>query len=113
LRGTKRNPGSISRLADIPRVALRFTRATHLSDDDGALRLHLREPVIQGIARAAHGADRVLFATGIEQFAQTADVDVDGAFVDIDVAAPDAVEQLLTAEDAAGMLEEKLQQAIL
>src|SRR5439155_26182487 len=28
------------------------------------------------------------------------------------VAAPDAVEQLLAAEDAAGMLEEKLEQAI-
>src|SRR5437588_576495 len=79
----------------------------------GALRLHLREPVIQRIARAAHGADRVLLAAWIEQLAQAADVDVDGAFVDIDVAAPDAVEQLLAAEHAAGMLEEKLQQAIL
>src|SRR5438067_3491623 len=85
-------------------------------DDDGVfatLRLYLREPVIQCIARAAHGADRVLFAAGIEQFAQAADVHVYGALVDIDVAAPDAVEQLLATEDAAGMLQEKLQQAIL
>src|SRR2546423_5724172 len=82
------------------------------NDDDGALRLRLREPIIQRIAGAAHGADRVLLAAGIEQFAQASDMDVDGALIDIDVAAPDAVEQLLAAEDAAGMLEEKFQQAI-
>src|SRR5206468_11606910 len=81
-------------------------------DDDGALRLHLREPVIQRISRAAHGADRVLFAAGVEQLAQAADMDVDGALVDIDVAAPDAVEQLLAREHAAGMLQEELQQAV-
>src|SRR5256885_8169387 len=82
------------------------------ADGDGALRLRLREPIIQRIAGAAHGADRVLLAAGIEQFAQASDMDVDGALIDIDVAAPDAVEQLLAAEDAAGMLEEKFQQAI-
>jgi hypothetical protein len=38
-------------------------------------------------------------------------VHVHGALVDIDVAAPDAVEQLLAAEYPAGMLQEKLQQA--
>src|SRR6266540_6107885 len=78
-----------------------------------ALRLHLRKPVIQRISGAAHGADRVLLAAGIEQFAQAADMDIDGALVDIDVAAPDAVEQLLAAEDAAGMFEEKFQQTVL
>src|SRR6185436_18297172 len=82
-------------------------------DASGALRLHLRKPVIQRITRAAHGADRVLLAAGVEQFAQAADMHVDGALVDIDVAPPDAVEQLLAAEDAAGMLQEKLQQTIL
>src|SRR5688500_13038583 len=74
--------------------------------------LHLPEPIIQRVAGAAHGADRVLLAAGVEQFAQAADMDVDGTLVDIDVAAPDAVEQLLAAEYAAGMLQEKLQQAI-
>src|SRR4051812_45505049 len=85
-------------------------------DDDGVeretLRLHLREPVIQRVTRAAYGADGILFPAGIEQLAQAADVDVDGTLVDIDVAAPDAVEQLLAAEDAAGMLQEKFQKAI-
>ena len=37
---------------------------------------------------------------------------VDGALVDIDVAAPDAVEQLFAAEHAARMLEEEFEQAI-
>src|SRR3979490_3400737 len=76
------------------------------------LLLHLREPVVQRVAGAAHGADRILLAAGIEQLAQAADMYVDGALVDIDVAAPDAVEQLLAAEHAAGMLEEEFQQAI-
>src|SRR5882757_934342 len=75
--------------------------------------LHLREPIIQRIAGAAHGADRVLLAAGIEQFAQAADMHIDGALVDIDVAAPDAVEQLLAAEHPPRMLKEELQQAVL
>src|SRR4051812_921133 len=77
------------------------------------LRLHLREPVVQRIAGAAHGADRILLAAGIEQFAQAADMHVDGALVDIDVAPPNAVEQLLAAEHPPRMLEKKLQQAVL
>src|SRR5580693_6000937 len=75
--------------------------------------LHLRKPVIQRVAGAAYGADRILLAAGVEQLAQAADMHIHGAFVDIDVAAPDAVEQLLAAEHPARMLEEKLQQAIL
>ena len=77
------------------------------------LRLCLGEAIIQRISRAADGADRILLAAGVEQFAQAADVDVDGALVDIDVAAPDAVEQLLAAEDAAGMFEKEFKQAVL
>src|SRR6267154_2254632 len=74
--------------------------------------LRLGKPVIQRIARAAHGADRILLAVRVEQFAQAPDVHIHGALVDIDVASPDAVEQLLAAEHPAGMLQEKLQQAI-
>src|SRR6185369_17924142 len=74
--------------------------------------LRLREAIVQRVAGAAHGADRILLAAEIEQLAQAADVDVHGALVDIDVAAPDAVQELLAAEHAAGMLQEKLQQAI-
>ena len=74
--------------------------------------LRLREPVVERIAGAANGADRILLAARVEQLAQPPDMHVHGALIDIDVAAPDAVEQLLAAEDAAGMLEEKFQQAI-
>src|SRR5664279_364649 len=75
--------------------------------------LHLREAVVQRVAGAADGADRVLLAGGVEQLAQPADVDVDGALIDIDVAAPDAVEQLLAGKHPARMLEEKFKQTIL
>src|SRR6478736_988305 len=74
--------------------------------------LRLREAIVQRVAGAADGADRVLLAAEIEQLAQAADMDVDGALVDVDVAPPDAVEQLLAREYAAGMLQEELQQAI-
>ena len=41
-----------------------------------------------------------------EGFAEAADVDVHGAGVDIDVAAPDAVEELFAGPDAAGFFHE-------
>src|ERR1700760_2732531 len=75
--------------------------------------LGLGEAIVERVTRAAHGADRILLAARIEQLAQAADVHVDGALVDIDVAAPDAVEQLLAREHAARMLQEKLEQAVL
>src|ERR1700687_1050062 len=71
--------------------------------------LHLREPVVQGIAGAAHGADRILLTAGVEQFAQPPDMHIHGALVDIDIAAPDAVEQLLAAEHPPRMLQEEFQ----
>src|SRR5436305_7449143 len=61
------------------------------------LRFDLFETVIQRVAGPAHGADRVLQVAGIEEFPQPSDVNVHGTLVDIDVAAPDAVEQLLPA----------------
>src|ERR1700749_5352104 len=74
--------------------------------------LRLGEAVAQRVAGAAHGADRVLLAARIEQLAQAADMHVDGALVDIDVAPPDAVEQLLAREHPARMLKEEFEQAI-
>src|SRR4030088_2686168 len=71
-----------------------------------------REPVVQRVAGAAHGADRILLAARVEQFAQPPDMHIHGAFVDIDVAAPVAVEQLLAAEPPARMLEKNLQQPV-
>src|SRR5260370_1142837 len=74
--------------------------------------LHFRKPVIQRVAGAAHGADRILLAARVEQFAQPPDMHIHGAFVDIDIAAPDAVEQLLAAEHPARVLQKKLQQPV-
>src|SRR5579883_1933416 len=87
-------------------------RPVRCPDASAPLRLRLCDPVIQRVAGAADGADRILLAAGVEQLAQPADMDVDGALVDIDVAAPDAVEQLLAREHAARMLQEELEQAI-
>src|SRR5262249_3796406 len=75
-------------------------------------RRSLREAVVERVAGAAHGANRGLLAARIEQLAQAADMHVDGALVDIDVAAPDAVEQLLAGEHPAGVLKEEFEQAV-
>src|ERR1700737_1015335 len=69
--------------------------------------------VVERVPSAAHGADEVGRAGEIDRLAQAADVDVDGACLDIDVMAPHLVEQLLAREDAAGMLHEEAQQAEL
>src|ERR1700688_1197941 len=73
----------------------------------------LAEAVVQRIAGAAHGADRIRHAAAVERLAQAADMDVDGALVDIDVATPDLVEQLLAREDASGVLQQEFEQAEL
>src|SRR5260370_29863511 len=67
---------------------------------------------MERVAGAAHGADRILLAAGVEQFAQPPDMHIDRALVDIDVAAPDAVEQLLAAEHPARMFQKKLQEPV-
>src|ERR1700730_17326559 len=80
-------------------------------DDGGyylaALLFRFRKPIIQRVAGAAHGADRILLAARVEQFAQPSDVHVHGPLVDIDVAAPDALEQWPAAEPAARMRQKK------
>ena len=76
------------------------SRAPSPSRERGASRPF--ELLVEGVAGAADGADRVAAAAAVERAAQAADVHVDGALVDIDVVAPDAVEQLLAREDAAG-----------
>src|SRR5687768_1249763 len=75
--------------------------------------VHRRKTLVEGIAGAAHGADRVGFAgAAVDGLAQAPDMDVHGAFVDIDVVAPDAVEQLLARIDAARMPHQIFEQAI-
>src|SRR6185312_12317839 len=66
------------------------------------------EFLVEGVARTAHGADRI--AAAAESLAEPPDMDVDRALVDINVAAPDAVQHLGTGEDAAGRLHEELEE---
>src|SRR5262249_43158915 len=73
----------------------------------------LAEAIVEGVTGAAHGTDRVGLVAAVERLAQAADVHVDGAFVDVDLATPDAVEQLLAREHAAGRLHQDLEQAVL
>src|SRR6202035_5798177 len=60
---------------------------------------------------SAHGADRIGGAAAIERLAQASDMDVDGALVDVDVTAPDAVEQLLARKHPARVLHQEFEQA--
>src|SRR5216683_5573382 len=104
-----RDPTSPSKSAAARWVSLRSTQPTL------ALPLLLRrlaEAVVERVAGAAHGADRIDVVAAIERLAQPADMDVDGALVDVDFAAPDPVEQLLAREHAAGSLHQELEQAI-
>src|SRR5262249_48899165 len=71
----------------------------------------LLQLVGEGVARAAHRAHRIGLGAAHHRLAQTADMHVDRPLVDIDVAAPYAVEQLRPAEDATWALHEKLEQA--
>src|SRR5262249_39205509 len=73
----------------------------------------LAEAVIERVAGAAHGADRVGGAPAIESLAQPPDVHVDRTFVDVDVAAPDPVEQLLARKYAARALHQEFQETKL
>src|SRR5690349_3952688 len=71
------------------------------------------EALVEGIAHAAHGADGIDLAAALQAFAQAPDMDVDGALIDIDVAAPDRIEELGAAIDAARALHEIFEQAEL
>src|SRR5690348_4279620 len=80
-------------------TSLRSGRSPHrqraCSELEQSALLRLGETVVEGVAGTAHRADRILLAAEIEQLAQAADMHVHGPLVDIDVAPPDAVEQLL------------------
>src|SRR3984957_10741835 len=92
-----------------------ITGSSAFADDDTACdgSARLAETIVERIAGAAHGADRVDGVAAVERLAQAADVDVDGALVDIDVAAPHPVEQLLAGEYPAGTLHQVFEQAEL
>src|SRR3954464_10871057 len=81
--------------------------------NDGSRSSHLSEAVVEGVAGAADGPDRIGLVAAVERLAQAADMDVDGALVDVDLAAPHAVEQLLAREHAARPLHQEFEQTIL
>src|SRR5580698_6032129 len=89
--------------------------ATLAPQGDGTQVRSARFPksIVQRIAGAAHGADRIDGVAAVERLAQAADMDVDGALVDIDVAAPHPVEQLLAGEHPAGAFHQEFEQAEL
>src|SRR6185503_14910228 len=68
------------------------------------------DALIERVASGAHRADQILMAALIQRLAQAADVDIDRAQLDLGVAAPYRVQQLLAREDAAGSLEEEAQE---
>src|SRR5436305_3440619 len=70
----------------------------------------LSKTIIEGVARAAHGADGINLVVAVERLAQAPDMHVDRALINIDVRAPHPVEQLLAREDAAWPLHQELEQ---
>ncbi len=74
-----------------------FGAAAPRNDGSAQRRFLIRaaEPVVERIAGAADGADRVGVVATVDRLAQAADMDIHGALIDIDFVAPDAVEQLL------------------
>src|SRR5208283_820066 len=56
---------------------------------------------VERVARATHGADRIIFAVVRQSLAQSANVNVDSALVDFRRKPPNAVEQLRAGKDPA------------
>src|SRR3954452_17399521 len=71
----------------------------------------LAETIVEGIAGAADGADRIARMAAVDGLTQAADMHVDSALIDIDFVAPDAVEKLLAREHAARALHQEFQEA--
>src|SRR4029077_4782088 len=97
------DPGSAAHHCAALRAALRPGNAIGRS-------ARLAEPVVERIAGPAHSADRVDGVATVERLAQAADMDGDGALVDIDGRAPDAIEQLLAGKHPAGALHQEFEQ---
>src|SRR5215510_13916575 len=57
--------------------------------------VHAAEPVVERVTRPAYGTDGVSHMATIDRLAQTTDMDVHSSFVNVDIGAPDPVEQLL------------------
>src|SRR5690606_10264029 len=81
----------------------------------GALRRALEGTELGGeaVAHPAHRLDQLVVVLDGQGLAQAADMDVDGALVHVDVAAPDVVEDLVPGVDPVLVGEEEGQQAEL
>src|SRR5690606_26101916 len=66
---------------------------------------------VESIAGRTDGADQVCLTTIVDRLPEAPDMDVHGANLDVAVMPPDRVQQPLTREDAARMLQEVTQQA--
>src|SRR5690348_13848267 len=65
---------------------------------------------VERVACRADGPDEVVPVPDVERLTEAADMDVDGARIDVGIVAPDRVQESLAREDAARMLEEMLEQ---
>src|SRR5215813_14163691 len=70
-------------------------------------------PRLEAVAGAAHCTDRVRTPSAHQRLAQSADVHVNGALVNVDLIAPHAVEQLAAREHPPGRLHEELEQPVV
>src|SRR5438874_5859250 len=92
------------RLRGVRQVVLQTLRRTehrdrHFLDSVGrkARRRGDGELAAEAITDAAHRLEKVLVARGLERLAEPPDMHVDRALLDVDVVAPDLVEQLRAA----------------
>src|SRR3546814_11903546 len=72
-----------------------------------------RRRAVERVAGRAHGANEIVLTTLVQCLAQAADVHIDGARLDVDVAAPDRIQELLASEYPPRMLHQVAQQAEL
>src|SRR4051812_27591372 len=89
-----------------PRPSARRSRSAALAELEVRLALG-----VEGIAGGADGADEVGLVALVQCLAEAADVDVDGAHVDLRIVRPDRIEQPFAREDAPGMLHQMAQEA--
>ena len=109
--GLARRPARRHRRADRQMSRTSSPRDRRSAADDHR-RARAAQPriVVERIARGADGPDQLGLAADVDRLAEPADVDVDGAQLDVAVAAPDRVEQPLAREDPRRMFEEMAQQ---
>lgn len=84
------SPSTISKMRDVLSISVSTARIIAAAAHPNYL--FYRELVIKTVARAADGANRVFGPAAIDRLAQATDMNINGAFVHIDVMAPDTVQ---------------------